>query len=91
MKASIRSQFGYCPLVLMFCERQTNVRINHIHERVLRAVYNDEISPLRNYQEEISQILSIEEILRDLLQSCSKLKMVFRMISWLNLSVKEKA
>ena len=29
----------------MFCGRQTNARINHIHERALRAVYNDDISP----------------------------------------------
>ena len=29
----------------MFCGKQTNARINHIHERALRAVYNDEISP----------------------------------------------
>ena len=29
----------------MFCGRQTNARINQIHERALRAVYNDEISP----------------------------------------------
>ena len=29
----------------MFCGRQTNARINHIHERSLRAVYNDEICP----------------------------------------------
>ena len=29
----------------MFCGRQTTARINHIHERALRAVYNDEISP----------------------------------------------
>ena len=45
MKAFIESQFGYCPLVWMFCGRQTNARINHIHERALRAIYNDEISP----------------------------------------------
>ena len=45
MKAFIGSQFGYCPLVWMFCGRQTNARINHIHERALRAVYNDDISP----------------------------------------------
>ena len=45
MKAFIESQFGYCPLVWMFCGRQTNARINHIHERALRAVYNDEKSP----------------------------------------------
>ena len=34
----IKSQFVYCPFVWMFCGRQTNVRINHIHERALRAV-----------------------------------------------------
>ena len=46
MKVFIKLQFDYCPLVWMFCERQTNARIRHIHERVLRGVYNDEISPL---------------------------------------------
>ena len=45
MKAFIESRFGYCPLVWMFCGRQTNPRINRIRESVLRAVYNDEISP----------------------------------------------
>ena len=45
MKAFIESQFGCCQLVWMFCGRQTNARINHIHEIALRAVYNDEISP----------------------------------------------
>ena len=29
----------------MFCGRQTTARINYIHERVLRTVYNDRISP----------------------------------------------
>ena len=37
--------FAYCPLVWMFRGRQTNARINHIHEMSLSAVYNDEISP----------------------------------------------
>ena len=46
MKVFIKSQFGYCSLVWMFCERPTNARIRHIHKRVLRAAYNDEISPL---------------------------------------------
>ena len=47
MKAFIKSQFGYCPLIWMFCGRQTNARINHVHERALRAVYNDEIIPFK--------------------------------------------
>ena len=41
MKAFIESQFGYCPLVWMFCNRTLNARINRIHERALRIVYND--------------------------------------------------
>ena len=37
----IRSQFGYCPLVWMFNSRELNTRINKIHERSLRIVYQD--------------------------------------------------
>ena len=40
MKAFIESQFGYCPLVWMFRGRLNNAKINHIHVRALRAVYN---------------------------------------------------
>ena len=29
----------------MFCGRETNARIDQIHESALRAAYNDEISP----------------------------------------------
>ena len=45
MKAFIKSQFRYCPLVWMFCGTQTNARTNHVHEGALRRVCNDEISP----------------------------------------------
>ena len=41
MNAFITSQFGYCPLVWMFHSRGLNNRINRIHERALRLVYND--------------------------------------------------
>ena len=41
MKSFITSQFGYRPLVWMFHSRGSNDRINKIHERVLRSVYND--------------------------------------------------
>ena len=36
----------------MFCGRQTDVRLNHIHKRALRAVYNDEVSSLTEPLEE---------------------------------------
>ena len=41
MKAFIESQFSYCPLIWMFCSRKMNDKINHIHERALRLVYDD--------------------------------------------------
>ena len=44
MKAFIESQFGYCPLILMFHSRSVNDKINHLHERSLRIVYKDNIS-----------------------------------------------
>ena len=41
LKTFIESQFSYCPLVWMFCSRKMNDKINHIHERALRLVYQD--------------------------------------------------
>ena len=41
MKAFIESQFSYCPLVWMMHSRNLNNRINKIHERALRLVYDD--------------------------------------------------
>ena len=39
--AIINSQFSYCPLVWIFCSRQTNNMINKLHERAMRFVLND--------------------------------------------------
>ena len=41
LKTFIESQFSYCPLVWMFCSRKMNKKINHIHTRALRLVYDD--------------------------------------------------
>ena len=41
MKTFIESQFSYCPLVWMFCSNTMNNKINRIHERALRLVYQD--------------------------------------------------
>ena len=42
IKAFIESQFAYCLLVWMFCSGSSNNGINHLHERALRIVYNDD-------------------------------------------------
>ena len=47
METFILSHFGYCPLVWMFHNRKLNRRINKLHERALRIVYNDYESPFR--------------------------------------------
>ena len=44
----IESQFSYCPLIWMFHSRKLNHKINHIHERALRLVYNDYTSTFEN-------------------------------------------
>ena len=40
-KSMIKSQFAYCPLVWMFCFRQSNNLINKVHERALKLIYQD--------------------------------------------------
>ena len=73
----IKSQFGYCPLVWMFCSRQTNNMINKIHERALRVVLNDHFSDFEtmllnmnditiNHRNSQSLIIELFEIKYDL-------------------------
>ena len=42
--SAFESQFKYCPLVWMFHSRTLNNKINRLHERALRIVYNDYIT-----------------------------------------------
>ena len=56
MNAFITSQFNYCPLVWMCHSRALNTRINKIHERALRIVYNDYISPFEDLLENSGSI-----------------------------------
>ena len=44
MNAFFNSQFNYCPLVWICCNRSLNNKINRLHERCLRIVYNDKKS-----------------------------------------------
>ena len=41
MNAFIASEFGYCPLVWMFHSWKLNSRVNKLHERALKMVYQD--------------------------------------------------
>ena len=44
MRAFILSQFSYCPLVWMFCDRHLDNKINHIHKKALSIAYKDIVS-----------------------------------------------
>ena len=42
-KAFVVSQFKYCPILWMFHSRRTNNKINRLHNRALRIVYDDDV------------------------------------------------
>ena len=44
MKAFLVSKFAYCPLVWMFLSRKLKSRINKLHGKALRMVYQDYLS-----------------------------------------------
>ena len=50
----VESQFKYCPLTWMFHSRKSNNKINRIHERALRIVYDD-------YTSSFEELLNKEE------------------------------
>ena len=43
MNAFFKAQFNYCPIIWMFHSRCLNNKINRLHERCLRMIYNDKI------------------------------------------------
>ena len=44
MRDFVLSQFSYCPLVWMFCDRHLDNKINHIHKKALSIAYKDSTS-----------------------------------------------
>ena len=44
MNASFNAQFSYCPLTWMFHSRKLSNKVNKLHERCLRTVYNNNTS-----------------------------------------------
>ena len=44
MNSFFRSRFHYCPLIWMYHSQTNNRKINRLHERCLRIIYNDKQS-----------------------------------------------
>ena len=51
MNAFFTSQFSYCPLVWICHSRTNDNKINRLHERCLRIVYNDKESSFNDLLE----------------------------------------
>ena len=51
MNAFFNAQFSYCPLTWMFHSRKLNNKINKLHERCLRIVYNNNTSTYEEFLE----------------------------------------
>ena len=52
----IEPQFAYCPLVWMYCDKTPDTCINHLHERALKTVYNDNVSTLEKLLEKYNSV-----------------------------------
>ena len=51
VNAFFHSQFNYCQLVWMCHDRTDNNKINHLHERCFRSIYNDKKSSFEDLVE----------------------------------------
>ena len=74
MKCFIESQFAYCPLVWMCCDKTSDNRINHLQERALRTVYNDNVSTFEKPPEKDNFVTTLVRNLRILAAELYKTK-----------------
>ena len=52
MNSFFNSQFSYCPLIWMFHSRIMNNKINRLHERCMRLIYEDKTSSFEELLEQ---------------------------------------
>ena len=74
MNAFFKSQFNSCPLVWMCHSRIDNMKINRLHERYLRIVYNDKTSSFKNLLEKDDSISILNRNLQVLATEIFKTK-----------------
>ena len=63
MKSFVTSHFSYCPSIWMFHSRRLNNKINSVHERALRMIYQDTTS---TFQELLNKDNSVSMYHRNL-------------------------
>ena len=72
-KSMIKSQFNYCPLVWMFCSRQSNNLINKINERSLRISYKNQRTCYHNLLETHNELTIHQKNLQVLMKEIYKI------------------
>ena len=72
MIAILKSQFDYCLLVCMNRNRTLNNRINSLHERALRVVYNDFRSSFHQLLQKVNSVTIHQRNLQSLAIEISK-------------------
>ena len=77
----IMSNFGYCPLIWMFCGKTANEEINRIHKRALRRLYNDFSSSFKELLEKSGQktvhLQNIQTLLVEVFKSLNQMNPAF--------------
>ena len=81
--AIIKSQFSYCPLVWMFCSRQTSNMINKLHERALRLVLKDHVSDTEALFRKSNDVSCHHRNIQMLMIELYKIKMNLLLQSWI--------
>ena len=64
MNSFFKTQFNYCPLIWVFHSRENNRKINRLHERCLRTIYNDKQSSFNELLEKDGSV-SIHEMYKN--------------------------
>ena len=81
MKSFIMSQFNYCPIIWMHCQRKCNNLINKIQERALRIAYNDYVSDFKTLLENDNSITihqrNIQALLVEIYKTLNNLNPTF--------------
>ena len=72
VNAFFYSQFNYCQLVWMCHNRSNNNKINRLHERCLRLIYNDKKSSFKDLLEKDGSVSVHHRNLRTLAVGYSK-------------------
>lgn len=78
MNAFFSSQFSYCPVIWMFHNKTLHSKINQLHERCLRIIYNDRIS---TFEDLLSKDNSVTIHQRNLQRLATEMFKVYRNIA----------